>query len=399
MGVTDRRAETAGMPAKVRIPRTLRGGMRTKNAIAVAETLALHRGTILPAVDRELDRWRSVAAAIPDPEPRAIALAALTEKAANPKATALFAALAPRRRRRAALATSTALQVAIDYLDSVGERPTPDPLGDGLRLHRALESALRPGASPEDWPATDPNGEAGGGRGAGGDGGADLDDDGYLTGLVAACRRGAAALPAGDTVLPFARRAARRCGEGQSHTHAAGLARAAAGDGAEDAFETWARELDPPAGCRWWETAAGAASSVAAHALIALAADPSATAAQAEAVDAAYFPAIGALTVILDDLVDRAADVAGGEHSFLDYYAGATEMEDRLAAIVADATARVGGLPHPRRQTAILTGVVAYYVAAIADSDPATRSIAERLLAAAPPAAAPLAAFLRRVDD
>ena len=74
--------------------------MRSKEAIAVATTLALYRSTILPAARREIAGWRGVAAAAPDPELRAVALAALGEKAANPEATALFAALAPRRHRR-----------------------------------------------------------------------------------------------------------------------------------------------------------------------------------------------------------------------------------------------------------------------------------------------------------
>jgi hypothetical protein len=345
--------------------------MRTDDAIAVAGTLALYRGTILPTTRRELAGWRAVAAATPDPVPRAIALAALSEKAANPEATALFAALAPRRHRRVALTASTALQVAIDYLDSLGERPAADPLGEGLRLHGALEAALAP---------ADPAFER---------------DDPYLAALVAACRRAAAALPAGETVLPLARRAARRCGAGQSHTHAA----AAELDGGADALEGWARGLDAPAGYRWWEVAAGASSSVGAHALIALAADPTATVAEAEAVDAAYFPAVGALTVILDDLVDRAADAASGEHSYLDYYADG-EAGERLAAIVADAAAARPGLPHPARQTAILTGVVAYYAAALEGTDAGpgvgASAISARLLAAAPPLAAPLAAILRR---
>lgn len=55
--------------------------------------------------------------------------------------------------------------------------------------------------------------------------------------------------------------------------------------------------------------AAGASSSVAAQALIAAAADAKTTPEEVGLVDAAYFPPIGALTVLLDDLVDRDEDV------------------------------------------------------------------------------------------
>ena len=99
--------------------------------------------------------------------------------------------------------------------------------------------------------------------------------------------------------------------------------------------------------------------------------------------------------MILDDLVDRAADVAAGEHSYLDYYAGDGEAGERLAAIVADADAAMPGLPTP-------TATPRSWPA----SSPTTRrrstmptpgrAISARLLAAAPPAAAPLASVLRR---
>ena len=175
-----------------------------------------------------------------------------------------------------------------------------------------------------------------------------------------------ATLPGRGAALAAARRAARRCGEGQSHTHAAfedngarlrawaeGLALpgAASGGPAQD-----------PHSYRWWEVAAGACSSVAVHALIAAAADPRTGAAEAEAVDATYFPPVGALTVLLDDLVDREPDRAEGEHSYLDYYAGADETAERLALLASWARAAAGGLRQRRRHAAILAGVAAFYL-------------------------------------
>ena len=60
---------------------------------------------------------------------------------------------------------------------------------------------------------------------------------------------------------------------------------------------------------------------MAVHALIAAAADPRTTAEEAELIDAAYFPPIGALTVLLDDLVDRDDDREAGQHNYLSYFA------------------------------------------------------------------------------
>src|SRR5258705_5544821 len=115
-----------------------------RDAMATLAALAAHRASALPAVHRELAGWRQVADGIPDLALRREALSALTDKASNPEATAVLATLAPRKTRRTVIRASTALQVAIDYLDSLGERPGPDPLKDGLQLHRSLGAALTP---------------------------------------------------------------------------------------------------------------------------------------------------------------------------------------------------------------------------------------------------------------
>ena len=44
----------------------------------------------------------------------------------------------------------------LDYLDGVSERPTDDPLANGLCLHRAFEVALDPDAAHADYYAHAP---------------------------------------------------------------------------------------------------------------------------------------------------------------------------------------------------------------------------------------------------
>jgi tetraprenyl-beta-curcumene synthase len=342
-----------------------------RDGMATLSALAAHRASALPAVQRELAGWRRVADGIPDPALRRDALSALTDKAANPEATAVLATLAPRRTRPTVIRASTALQVAIDYLDSLGERPEPDPLKDGLQLHRSLGIALTPGGEPDDWYRHHLH----------------HDDGGYLDRLVRACQESVATLPS-EAVLPFARRAAERCGEGQSRTHAA--------LGNANELEAWARAQSADSGFSWWEVAAGASSSVAAHALIALAAQENSSEVEAQAVDDAYFPAIGALTVLLDDLLDRKEDEAAGEHNYLGYYPDTATMAKRLTAIATAARAGTVGLRQASRHAAILSGVVAYYLSS-PGIDPVLPSPARRrLLAAAGPATGPLAALLRR---
>jgi tetraprenyl-beta-curcumene synthase len=341
--------------------------------IAVTTTLGAYRAAVVPSVRRRLARWRGIARGIPDPALRGLALAALEEKALNVEAVAVFATLAPRRHRADAIGAITALQIAVDYIDNLGEQEVDAPLDDGLRLHRALVAALTPGAEPIDWYRLHPHRE----------------DGGYLTGLVLACQESVRSLPSGAAVLPAAARAAARCGEGQSHSHA--TRRGEAG-----ALERWARQLPCPPEYRWWEVAAGASSSVAAHALIAAAADPGQTAAGAELIDAAYFPSIGALTVLLDDLIDREADARGGEHNYLSYYSGSEAAAERLGWIAAAAEAAVAKLRHRRRHAAIVAGVAGFYLSAKEAETAYASPIRARLLDTLGPTTRPLVAVMRR---
>lgn len=347
--------------------------MNVGDVAAVVAAFARYKGLVLPRVRRELAGWRRAAALIPDPILRAHALSALSEKAGNPEATAVMAVLAPRRSRRAVIRASTALQVAVDYLDSLGEQPGADPLRDGLALHGALGAALGPGGEPGDWYAHHPQRE----------------DGGYLDRLVATCRDCAAALPAAAAILPLACSAIGRCGEGQSHTHAAA-------GGSIEALRRWAAALEAPAGYEWWEVAAGASSSVAAHALLALAGSPRATRAQAELVDAAYFPSIGALTVLMDDLVDIEADRQADQHSYLRHYPSEAVAAERLEAIAGRARGSIARLPQSALHGAILTGVLSFYLSAPGATAPGAQLIRGRLLASSGPVVRSLTRILER---
>jgi tetraprenyl-beta-curcumene synthase len=359
-----------------------------EGAGGLAATFASYRLTVIPPLRRELRRWDELVRRIPDPVLRELALSALLDKASNVEAIGVFATLAPRRQRGRAIRAMAALQVAIDYIDTIseaaGEGDAPGPaeaLADGLRLHRTLAVALAPGAPPEDWYALHPRHE----------------DGGYLSALVAACQDSVQALPSAEAIAPLARRAAERCGQGQSRTHAAAAEARRMGGGVPGttaALESWATDLEAPAGYRWWEVAAGASSSVAAHALIAAAADPAASAEQGERIDAAYFPPIGALTVLLDDLVDRDEDVAAGEHNYMSYYSSGEDAANRLALIAARGSAAASKLRRRRRHEAILAGVVAFYLSAPGARASFAQPVRERLPGSLGPATRALAAIL-----
>lgn len=266
------------------------------------------------------------------------------EKRRNAEAVAVFATLAPRPARPTVVAAIVALQVAIDHLDRLEE--------------------------------------------AGGAGAKEPGDDRYLGRLEAEWRGRVATLPGGAAMLPRIERAVERCAEGQRHTHAA-----AAGDA--EGLRAWAEALEAPSGYRWWELAAAASSSVAAHALIAATVEPATETAVATSIEAAYFPPIGALTVFLDDLVDRDRDRAAGEHNYLPYYEDADDAAARLGLVAARATALVSPLPHADRHRAILAGVAAFYLSAPEAEDGEAQRVRDRLLRELGPGARLLRAFIR----
>jgi tetraprenyl-beta-curcumene synthase len=340
--------------------------------IAALAALLTYQRRIVPRVRAELAGWESRAEQIPDETLRATALSALAGKSQNVSATAVFAILAPRRERVTVLRAIVALQAAIDYLDSLGEVQAEDPLADGLALHGALGDAVTPGAPAREWYRHHPQRE----------------DGGYLAALVGACQEAVAALPGREAVLPALRGAAARCGDGQSHVHAAAWAGPAQ-------LEAWAAGLEAAPGYLWWELAAGASSSVAAHALIAAGADQRTTAAEAEEIDAAYFPSIGALTVLLDDLVDREEDLAGGEHNYLGYCASAEEAATRIALLASRAKTALADLRRARRHRAILAGVAGFYLSAPTAGSDYARPIRKRLLEVTDPTVRPIMVAMR----
>lgn len=264
------------------------------------------------------------------------------DKAMNAEAVAVFATLAPRSGRGAVVRAIVALQVAIDYRDELEEE----------------------GGSPS------PEGAA------------------YLERLEATWRREVTAFPSYPAVAPLLEQAVGRCAQGQRHTHAAAAEE-------REQLRTWAEGLKAPAGYRWWEVAAGASSSVAAHALIAAAATRGMSAETASLIDAAYHPPMGALTVFLDDLVDRERDRTAGEHSYLSYYRDAGEAAVLLSRIEDRARALVAVLPQADRHTAILAGIVAFYLSDGAAKAGYAQQIRRGLLGGLAPGARMLASFMR----
>ncbi len=334
--------------------RPRRGARDTR---ALIGTLARYWFAIFPVARAELAHWRLRAAAIPDETLRRHALETLADEHLNAEGAAVFAVLAPRRQRALVVRLLVRYQLMYDYLDTLTEQPVAAPLRASRHLHRALTAALGEQSPTSSYYAHYPH----------------ADDGGYLPELVGACRAAFERLPAAGRVAPLALRAARRSAEGQSRNHAAMLT-------SDSGLVRWAiRETPTTSGLRWWETAAAAGSSLAIHALLASAADPSLSAAAAERVEHAYWPWINGLNTLLESMIDAPHDIATANHSYVEHYAAPQLMADRLEVIAARATDAARRLPHAHLHAAILAGMAAFYLAAPEAQLPSARPAARRV--------------------
>jgi tetraprenyl-beta-curcumene synthase len=313
--------------------------------------------TVAPETRRELARWAGPAQAISDATLRSLALEKLRDERFNSEVAATLATLAPRGQRAAAVKAIVALELLFDYLDGCTELPSADPLGESRRLFAPFVGTFAP-REPAD-----------GGGNAEGTTGYTEPGGSYAGALADRTRVQLLALPRADAVLEVAHASLQRCAEAQTRLHAA----PSLGD---RQLQDWAAEHAVGSGLEWRGYAGGCASSVlAAHALIAAAADPTTTTADARQIDSAYL-AIGAVITILDSVVDESADRARGESGFIRLFSSTEELAASLRTLIREALTRCRRAPHGEHHAMTLAGVAAYYTTHPGAREPVARPVA-----------------------
>jgi tetraprenyl-beta-curcumene synthase len=315
---------------------------------------------VFPQVCAERRRREARAQQIPDQLLQRVVLDAL-RKWGNIEGATAFAAFVPPRRRAAAARAMGSFQAAYNYLDMLSELPNTDPAVNGQLLHRALLVALDPDAQHVDYYEHHHL----------------HDDGGYLVETVEECRAALAQLPSYAAVAPAARRAAERIVAFQSCN---------TGEVQGDylALERWARAHTPPGtGLRWWETAASGGSSLGVYALIAAAARPRVREEEIAAIETAYFPWIGALHSLLDNLVDVAEDYATGQRSLVGCYASSLDAATRMRLLAEHSRQAARELPGSQGHELILAAMASFYLstpeAAVPAASPVARAVLDAL--------------------
>ncbi|HEY3866337.1 MAG TPA: cytochrome P450 [Solirubrobacteraceae bacterium] len=290
----------------------------------------------LPAVSRELRRWRARADAIPDRTLRGDALASITQKRDHAEGAAMFSML-PKARDRGLLALLVAYQTIWDFLDNLSERDTS--AANARQLHLALVEALDPDAPISDYYRHHPW----------------KDDGGYLRELVEACRAGCAALPAYPLVRRQVLAGAALCAV-QGINHDPDPQRR------DTALKAWAeRESAPVHGIAWFELTA-AASAFTPHVLLALAAESSCEEGEVTKTLAAYYPWASLAITMLDSYADQLDDAANGDHSYISHYGDGEIAVRRLCEVVERVARETRELPKGDRHAALIACMLAMHL-------------------------------------
>lgn len=326
---------------------------------------------VFPAARREIGHLRRRAEDIPDPALRRLALDTQHQKWGNLEGAAAFAAFAPRHCRVTLTRLLVGLQSIYDFADTLMEQPNEHSSANAKQLHDAILAALQPTRPHTDYYARH----------------AHRDDRGYLTRLIDICRAATSLLPGYPLVTDAVLRNAQRIVAYQRYINSQPK-------NGHPAFANWARRETPGGSdLRWWETGAACGSSTAVFALLAAAANPRLTRSKVELIEATYWPWVGALHTLLDSTIDRAEDIATGQHSLVAHYASPGDMAERMQLLTLEAMRRAGGIGIEHRL--ILAGMTSLYLSDEQAWLPAARPTAEGVLDTVGGLAAPAMLVLR----
>lgn len=299
---------------------------------------------ILPAVHRELARWKKKAEAIPNPELRKQALASIKNKQFHCEGGGIYALLAPPEKREQVIRFIVAYQTISDYLDNLCDRSLSLD-GDNFRqLHQALMDAVTFGSEANkapDYYALQKHQE----------------DGGYLPELIAACQKELASFPSYKAYQANVVKLCQLYTDLQVYKHIHQEKR-------EVALRSWwsKYQADFPQ-LEWYEFAAASGSTLGIFYYMALSSHPDFSEELNGRVMEAYFPYVQGLHILLDYLIDQQEDRLGGDLNFCFYYPSDEKKLERLTWFSQQARKAVETLPHAAFHQMIVEGLLGLYLA------------------------------------
>ncbi|GAB7389310.1 tetraprenyl-beta-curcumene synthase family protein [Bacillaceae bacterium] len=295
---------------------------------------------VLPAVAKELKKWRNKAEQIPDPELRRQAIASMTAKRFHCEGGSVYAAHALAQ-REILIPLIVAFQTISDYLDNLCDRSTSLNPVDFRQLHRSMLDAVTRGAKQKDYYRYHPEKE----------------DGGYLRSLVETCQSHIKRLPHYGKVESQVREWVGLYCDLQVYKHMEPRQREFR------LHRWWEKHRHRFPGIYWQEFAAASGSTLGVFSLFLLASRRDWREETLQRIKLAYFPWICGLHILLDYLIDQEEDRRGGDLNFIHYYRNVEETIDRLGWFARQARKAALTLPDSALHGMIVEGLLGLYLA------------------------------------
>jgi len=292
----------------------------------------------LRTVSVEVNKWKRLAASIPDRPIREDAFDALTRKRPHLDGAALFSAL-PGQRDMALVRALVGYELILEFLDNMNERAAYVGVRNGHQLHLALAEALDPGGPVSDYYRYHPW----------------RDDRGYLRTLVEACRKACSSLPFYARVRQVAVSEARRA-------QVLALNHDPCPDRRDRFLRAWAkREFPDEPQAVWFELTGAATASLTVHMLLAQGSECEVTTAEIRRACVVYRQ-LSLMATMLDSYVDQAQDTAGNTHSYISHYDSTENLIVRMSEVIRNGLLQARTLRKGHRHVVIVASMVALYL-------------------------------------
>lgn len=294
---------------------------------------------IFPQVKSELNKWKSYAEKIPDPELRKQALDSLRNKRFHCEGGAVYAA-AHFSQKDILIPLIVAYQTISDYLDNLCDRSSSVHPENFANLHRSMMDAVSLTQSDHDYYAFNH----------------EKNDGGYLAQLIRTCQQSIRQLPQYDKVQEKIEWLASLYCELQVHKHT----RMEEREGR--LISWWEKNQYAAPNLRWNEFAAAAGSTLGVFHLFQAASEPSWADSRLALILQAYFPWICSLHILLDYLIDLEEDELGGDLNFISYYDNQQDIYERIHYVAEQAKTQASLLPDSAFHQMIIDGLLGLYL-------------------------------------
>ncbi|CAM3272339.1 tetraprenyl-beta-curcumene synthase family protein [Sporolactobacillus spathodeae] len=315
---------------------------------------------VLPPVHRELKRWQTQAAAIPDSELRKQALDSIAGKTFHCEGGAIYSLIAGDRREDV-IAFIVAYQTISDYLDNLCDRCDSLDPEDFRCLHESMLHALTPGAPDGDYYRFR----------------SICSDGGYLQQLVQTCQRVLAKLDGYSVIAPALLELAGFYCDLQVHKH---VKRDQRVPRLMSWFQRYQNHLPEMS---WYEFAACSGSTLGIFCLVSYAASRGSQMDQqlVATIKDSYFPWVQGLHILMDYFVDQEEDRQEGDLNFCFYYPSEARMIERFNHFIEEADASIEDMPDKKFHQMINRGLLGVYLADRKVSrQPTVRALARHLI-------------------